>query len=1392
MGKPSFIGRSAELQQIKDLWKKACEGRPQVVNLVADTGAGKTRLVQAFYEWLSIYPEHSDGICSQNYWPNDLGVGRQRVVNPPLERFASFDLNNDRIPWLWWGMYWTDADGENECGLVRFHDYIDVHLSMLELQRNAFSKSLADVRDTVRNEAFGFVAGLIPGGSQARSVFDLAKKLQANRKEHKEAQKGLASQDKNRQEALAESIVERLRLVFNSKKKSSPPIPLVLFLDDIHFATDISRDGFSLQFLDRLMRQAGREQWPLLVLTTHWKGPWQLHRKGVNLEEGKPWRRIMLELDVEQNIKTPDIHTLKLHNIPREELRSVILDYLPGLNREDQDKLLALVDNVRWLVEVLNALSDSAENFEDNDRARSLSAHGHRRLDKLLKTRGYMEVIRQRLEGDAMRDFRAVLGATAWHAHELEFISPLASAFGLQLVEQGALPAREGEPGQQVLEILLRALDPSALLEGQGKENCLPSLVRFPERGYLEIAKELFDTEYLPALRLALGQEVIFWMQNQNVTPRWKQLEEPRQQKAFLEIALAVLKQLQPQLGDKQREELDVTEKSLRRRLEKGKITEEELLEELNEAKQELLGESKEKQLYDAAQWHAVAMLELINILDEEGNGRAWLLAHELAEHPQLMVVLKSLNFTTSISLALLWKEKTDCWPQTRNLLASLIQDQKNLLSEENTRESLNRLAIALEILADLETAAGDISQAKACYRHSVLIRERVLAEYGDTPDSLSDLSHPIGCLALLNWSTGELEYAREGYLRSLEINEQLLENVAYTMDSIQPLTQTLLSLAHIDWETGERDRALLNFKRSFALFEQQIFDVGELPSDLERFGAFLMSVANAYQTIGAYDQARAHYQQSQAIIGRLLTEFGETPFRLYSFNITCDMVAYLDKVCGSIDQARAGYLKSLCAWERFITEFGETPERLRCLTAPLLCLADLDQTAGATDQARAAYNRSLLILERLLAEYEETPERLSRLAYTLQKLADLDQASGLTDQAKSGYERCVGIHKRLLEELGDSPQRLKDLTTTLQGLERLTIALNKQADSEKAAGSTDQARTGYQSALATWEHLLSDFGDTVVRLRGLAVSLERLADLDRASDNISLAQEGYQRSLAIWEHLLGEFGETVDRLRGLTIPIERLAALNRTGGDFDQSRVGYQRSLAIRELLIAKPGSPASCLTDLANTLYRLADLNQAAGEAEQARAEYKRCLAIRESLLAESSENPKLFKSLASPLLRLADLDRAAGNIGQARAGYQRSVEVWECLLEKFGETPEYLRNLTISLERLAYQHRSEGSFGMARDNYQRCLAIRERLLADFGETPQRLIDLVKTLEYLANLYQEVGYVDRARASYQHSLILQKRLLIEQGESHERLCTIAKTQKRLATLDLTTDDPQ
>lgn len=299
--KTDFVGRENELNTLKDLWEKAKSGHPQVFNCIADTGVGKTRLIQAFYEWLSTDPSQGDGVAQAGYWPDDLGTGRQRVVNPGLDRFKEFDLEHRAIPWLWWGMYWTDTVNDVRNALLESSLYLELHLELLEINRardRSAIRTLLEVgADELVDNAVGAIghAADVVGLGFVTKVPTLISALKRNIEKSREAKKGAGESQKKHVDGLSDELLLRLKQHF---KKTKGAIPMVLFLDDVHFATDVSRDEVTLTFLSHLLHQAQVFGWPLLVIATHWKAPWQSHLQET-VGDALPWRRLMTALETE-------------------------------------------------------------------------------------------------------------------------------------------------------------------------------------------------------------------------------------------------------------------------------------------------------------------------------------------------------------------------------------------------------------------------------------------------------------------------------------------------------------------------------------------------------------------------------------------------------------------------------------------------------------------------------------------------------------------------------------------------------------------------------------------------------------------------------------------------------------------------------------------------------------------------------------------------------------------------------------------------------------------------------------------------------------------------------------------------------------------------------------
>src|SRR5690554_1024550 len=1105
---PAFFGRINELQFLKDHWELAKQGKPQIVNIIADTGVGKTRLVHEFYHWLASESFSSDD--DYGYWPKNLGVGRQRVVNPPLDLFKSFDTKKDTIPWLWWGMYWTDADGENECTLIRSHEYIQAHVDMLSIDKRFKASTSQAIMEWVKEEGLSHVVEWIPGGSQILNLGGLFKKIRKSKKEKLAMESGIGEQSKNRLESLASDLIRDFSDVLSVKKTGGDVVPMVVFLDDIQFATDYSHDAFALEFLERLLNQSVSEGWPLMVIATHWRAEWLEHSQPKQEINFKPWRHVVDGV-------SGKIHAseLKLEKIPVADLRNIMLDILPGLDRDVQERILGRVDNVRWLVEILNALRDDVENFLNGDRTKSLSDFGvDITLSSLLKHGGYLDVIRHRLTNDSMRELRHILGAMAWNTPGLSFISELAKGFGQELMKHGILQSEGESPEQRVMYLLIQAIDPGSLVDGLLINNDIPSTISFPERGYLEVAKELFHTDRLHAMRIGLGNEVIDWLSDvdESGDARWQKLPSNSDRKIFLEIAYNVLGQLKPQLSDEQINELSVIEKTLRKQLEKGKIEEQDYHDQLNEAKEDLLSEglgAVEKSDY----WQVVAGVELVAMLHDEGQGRAYELAYELAENQFVDNAFDSVEKNSIITIAMIWSEKEEYLSKSYALLKSVVLEsndklQSSINSLDNDQILSGRLMweliYAYSKVVDIELRIGDYKKA----------RESIRIVLGTVSYLISDVSGlwlfnteflMKANLADIDFKEGKFSEARLAYQECLDLAKVMINKFGYSRDTLANLSFAQSKLAEIDY------------------FEN------------------------------SYESARAGYKACLEIDERIVSEFSAYSEDFRNIAITKTKLGEIARYTGDDDEASYFYKQSLNVHNQLLSDFDVTPERLRDLFLIKMKLAELDQIVNNIADSASGYKSSLDVAVRILNDYGVNKDRLFDLSLAQFKLSEVDQVAKHYESARLGYERYIEICKSLIDSYGLELERIRDLQIAYLRLGAISEDI-------------EVAQKNYSSAIELGEILIRNDFITSDILRDLASANFNLANIVNEANELEMAHIGYERCLELHEYSLIRYGISPDVLASLIITHCKLLDLDFVGNDINAARKRLEEGLDVAD----------------------------------------------------------------------------------------------------------------------------------------------------------------------------------------------------------------------------------
>ena len=521
----------------------------------------------------------------------------------------------------------------------------------------------------------------------------------------------------------------------------------------------------------------------------------------------------------------------------------------------------------------------------------------------------------------------------------------------------------------------------------------------------------------------------------------------------------------------------------------------------------------------------------------------------------------------------------------------------------------------------------NDADQAWRYYRHSLELREQLLAANPESAQAARDVSVSLirlGDFLTTRGKAGDAEQALAHYQRRLEISERLL---AANPESVQAARDVAVSFNHL--------------------------------------GDFLASRSKA----GDAEQALAHYQRDLEISERLLGTNPESAQaeRDVSFSLEQmgDFLTNRGQV-GDVEQALAHYQRSLEIRERLFEANPESAQAARDVSFSLERLGDFltrRGKAGDADQALAHYQRGLEIRERLLGANPESAQAARDVSLSLNKLGGFLTSRGKAgdaDQALAHYQRGLEIRERLLGANPESAQAARDVSFSL---ERLGDFLTRRGK----AGDADQALAHYQRSLEITERLLGANPESAQAARDVSVSLNKLADFltrrGKAGD-AELALAHYQRCLVINERLLGVNPESAQAARDVSVSLSKLADFltwRVKAVDTDQALAHYQRSLEIDERLLEANPESAQAARDVAVSLDKLGDFRTRrgkAGDAAKALAHYQRSVEIRERLLGANPESVQAARDVVCSLERVANMQAQHGEHGAALANQQRAL--------------------------------------------------------------------------------------------------------------------------------------
>jgi hypothetical protein len=330
--------------------------------VVAESGFGKSRLVQALYQQLTVDPVWDPP--EVNYWPDSFQeLAQQLRVNPDL---AGHDPKGPPR-FLWLGMRWQQPDVRNveerRCQLPEARSALQAHVETARHKQGSWKSLLAKSTDILKRQATEEVVSqlvdtFIPFGGLLKKAFETAREIAKDRSES-----SLSARDRTESKAkdAGEEMLDSLREVFRGRGA----LPTVLWLDDAQWI-----DSLTLQFLNQLWAEASLKKWPLLVVVTHWE---------------REWRQLMLLADTERSAslaRFEHLHGVSCRVLGAADdmtLRNYLGAELPGLTQLQCELLLhKAAGNFLSMVENVGQLRKNKPNFVNRDTSQSLCPAGEK------------------------------------------------------------------------------------------------------------------------------------------------------------------------------------------------------------------------------------------------------------------------------------------------------------------------------------------------------------------------------------------------------------------------------------------------------------------------------------------------------------------------------------------------------------------------------------------------------------------------------------------------------------------------------------------------------------------------------------------------------------------------------------------------------------------------------------------------------------------------------------------------------------------------------------------------------------------------------------------------------------------------------------------------------
>jgi tetratricopeptide (TPR) repeat protein len=308
--------------------------------------------------------------------------------------------------------------------------------------------------------------------------------------------------------------------------------------------------------------------------------------------------------------------------------------------------------------------------------------------------------------------------------------------------------------------------------------------------------------------------------------------------------------------------------------------------------------------------------------------------------------------------------------------------------------------------------------------------------------------------------------------------------------------------------------------------------------------------------------------------------------------------------------------------------------------------------------------------------------------------------------------------------------------------------------------GQDDEARAGYQHAIAGYAQLADDFPAVPKYRHELAKSHHNLGAILRDLGKRAEAESAYHQALDIYERLVAEFPAVPEYRQDLATIHHNLGILLDDLGARVEAEAALCHGLAIREKLVADFPAVPQYRLELAISHSGLGSLRAGVGRRAEAESAYRQALAILEKVAADYSAVPRYRVALARTHHGLAILLNRQGQSAEAETPFRQALAIYKKLVAEYPAVPQYCQELANVHNNLAVMLRDLGKREDAESAYRQALAIQEQLAADYPAVPRYREDLAKHNDNLGNLLRDLNKCAEAETAYLRALAIEETL--------------------------------